>query len=267
MANTPLPSEYGFDAAYVPARADKVAPYWKRQTEDPTVDTSQRPNTPAYAVVPGLGMAVLDMDTAKDANTVDGWVTLNHDLGKYGTDPFPKTYLVGTPSGGVHAYYAIPAELVACLKNSVHPSGVAVDIRCEGKGYVIGAGSRTAAGEYQLLDLPDDHCVPYMSSQMVAWLKAHDYVKGVRPPSPRVGRSRANLDTVLHTAQGQPDMTPIPEGERNRRLYEWTFGRLKNHPENAGQIHAEHIERGRASGLPDREITTIWNSVMKGTQS
>ena len=112
----------------------------------------------AYAVVPVAGMAVIDLDVAKDPATGEvlkdaptGWDVFNREIGEYGSEDFPKTYLVGTPTGrrnglpSAHAYYLIPPELQGRLKNAVHEKGMPVDIRCEGKGYVVGAGSHISA--------------------------------------------------------------------------------------------------------------------------
>ncbi|MFT8359254.1 bifunctional DNA primase/polymerase [Bifidobacterium aquikefiri] len=265
----PLPSEFAFNCAYTPADEQKVARNWKKLSEDPTYDSMHRPNTPAYAVIPRLGMAIIDMDMPKDNDTVDGWTTLNQEIGRYGSADFPSTYLVGTPSGGVHAYYALPVELMGTLKNRVHANGIPVDIRCENKGYVIGPGSHTSKGDYQLLDIPDGQ-TPLMPQAMVTWLKRNGYVEGNDPqprPTPVKPRPLPTIDQLMTQPTGlrknQPDLTPIPEGQRNVTLHDWAFGRRLNHPENEANIRYETFDRGRASGLSDVEITTIWNSIIR----
>jgi hypothetical protein len=272
----PLPTEFGFRADYTPAGADKVARNWKRLTEDPAYDSTIRPSTDAYAVVPSLGMAVIDMDKphADPPDQTDGWTTLNTQVGDYGTSQFPATYLVGTPSGGVHAYYLLPGRLIGRLKNSVHNNGIPIDIRCERKGYVIGPGSHTMKGEYRLLDMPQDG-VPIMSDQLADWLETNGYVEGITPQShhaplsARVTRtgSLPSVDDIMRDmtpnldGTGHPEMGAIPEGQRNSTLFNWLLGRRINHPENETNIRNEFYERGRISGLGDQELTTIWNSV------
>ena len=54
------------------------------------------------------------------------------------------TYMVDTPSGGCHLYFAAPADRV---KNSAGSLGPLIDVRADG-GYVIGAGSRIAGRPY-----------------------------------------------------------------------------------------------------------------------
>lgn len=275
----PLPTELGFRADYTPADG-KIARNWKRLTENPAYDSARRPDTPAYAVVPGPGTAVIDMDTPHDDQTgqTDGWTTLNTQIGRYGTDRFPTTYLTGTPSGGVHAYYLLPGRLIGRLKNSVHSNGIPVDIRCERKGYVIGPGSHTDKGDYRLLDLPETG-IPIMPDAMADWLEANGYVEGTSPtpptprpaiPSPSGPVRLPSVDDIMRDmtpdldgSTPQPDMTPIPEGQRNSELHAWAYGRLLNHPENSRQIHLDLIDRGRASGLPDSELTTIWQSIQR----
>lgn len=68
-------------------------------------------------------MAVIDLDVAKDPATGEvlkdaptGWDVFNREIGEYGSEDFPKTYLVGTPTGrrnglpSAHAYYLDPAR-------------------------------------------------------------------------------------------------------------------------------------------------------------
>ncbi|MDF7641742.1 bifunctional DNA primase/polymerase [Bifidobacterium sp. ESL0784] len=266
----PLPNTMGFNCDFVPAE-QKVAKNWKRLTEDQNLDTSIRPTTESYAVVPNKGMAIIDMDKSKDGKTSDGWTVLNQEIGKYGSQDFPSTYLVGTPSGGVHAYYALPAELMGTLKNSVHSNGIPVDIRCERKGYVIGPGSHTTNGDYWLLDMPNNQ-VPVMPKKMAQWLEDNGYVEGcdAQPRTfatpKRADTSLSSLDELLtepvgNSRNGRPDMTPIPKGQRNQTLHDWAYGRLLNHPENRQAIHSDFFQRGHASGLKDDELITTWNSI------
>lgn len=167
----------------------------------------------------------------------------------------------------------IPSELRGRLKNAVHEKGVPVDIRCEGKGYVVGAGSHIPDGDYLLLDMPDG-TPPAMPPKMTRWLTGHGYVTGpASPASAPVSVNAARIPslsevmrrpiTVSSAANGRPDMTPVPAGSRNNDLHAWAYGRLLNHPENAESIRRDLFERGRASGLQETELTTIWNSICR----
>ena len=276
------PSLFGFECDYVPANADKSAFNWKKLALDPTVDTSRVPTgVKAYAVVPAPGFMVIDMDMSKTHGD-DGWTVLNRSVGRYGSEAFPSTYLVRTPSGGLHAYYRLPEALHGRVKNAVHlktseyPDGIPVDLRVERKGYVIGAGSAVNEGDYRVCDLPGDDGIPEASAQICRWLESIGCVEGAAPrlsaPTLRGQLPAAtglDIDRVMadeppiRRRSGRPDMTPVPEGQRNQTLHDWAYGRAVNHPENLRQIEADLYERGRASGLKDNELATIWKSITR----
>lgn len=276
------PSLFGFQCDYVPANADKSAFNWKKLALDPNVDTSQVPTgAKAYAVVPAPGFMVIDMDMSKTHGD-DGWTVLNRSVGRYGSEAFPSTYLVRTPSGGLHAYYRLPEALHGRVKNAVHlktseyPDGIPVDLRVERKGYVIGAGSTVNEGDYRVCDLPGDDGIPEASAQICRWLESIGCVEGAAPrlSAPTLRRqlpaaTGLDIDRVMadeppiRRRSGRPDMTPVPEGQRNQTLHDWAYGRAVNHPENLRQIEADLYERGRASGLKDNELATIWKSITR----
>lgn len=269
-----LPSEVGFAAEYVRADQRKVARDWKQLSQSPNVDTSRRPtDSAAYAVVPHEGFVVVDMDVPHDGGDT-GWTVWNRQVGLYGTPAFPTTYLVGTPSGGVHAYYRVPAALAGQLKNAAHPKGMPVDLRVDGKGYVIGAGSHVTAGDYRLLDMPAGDVVPELSERMCRWLiDTPGYVESQTPMLPTASDDvapRPSIASLIATTEGAGDssrppvdMSPIPEGSRNTDLHAWAYGRAANHPDNWPAIRLDLFERGRISGLPESECATIWNSIMR----
>lgn len=279
------PSLFGFQCDYVPANADKSAFNWKKLALDPNVDTSQVPTgAKAYAVVPAPGFMVIDMDMSKTSGD-DGWTVLNRQVGRYGTPAFPATYLVRTPSGGLHAYYRLPEALHGRVKNAVHlktgeyPDGIPVDLRVERKGYVIGAGSTVNEGDYRVCDLPGDDGIPEASAQICRWLESIGSIENTTPglsaSAPRRqlpaagGITGLDIDRVMadeppvRRRSGRPDMTPVPEGQRNQTLHDWAYGRAVNHPENLRQIEADLYERGHASGLKDNELATIWKSITR----
>lgn len=267
------PDAFGFACDYVRADARKVARDWKQLAASPNVDTSRRPSdAAAYAVVPREGYVVVDMDVPHDGGDT-GWTVLNQQVGRYGSAAFPTTYLVGTPSGGVHAYYRVPAAIAGQLKNAAHPHGMPIDLRVDGKGYVIGAGSHVESGDYRLLDVPTDD-VPELSLDMCRWLiDTPGYVESHTPMLPTVsddGAPRPSIARLIAAApeagdSGRPpvDMTPIPEGARNNDLHAWAYGRAVNHPDNWQNIKLDLFERGRLSGLPESECATIWGSIMR----
>lgn len=278
-------AELDFHADYVPARPDKSALNWKKQAENSNIDTSVVPDSAAYAVVPKPGFMVIDMDKAHGEDEQDGWESLQYSVGQYGSEEFPKTYLVKTPSGGVHAYYRMPDGLSGHILNKVHVGGANIDLRVDGLGYVVGAGSHTNGGNYQLVDLPDGDSVPVLSNGLIRWLDRAGCIIREQTSAPSTVLSSpaqtaptqpspgvlTPLERLLssaygdnHSSNGEPpiDMTVIPKGQRNRTLFEWLYGRAANHPENIEQITRDFYERGRLSGLPDKELDTIFKSVM-----
>ena len=277
------PDVFGFACDYVRADARKVARDWKQLAGSPNVDTSQRPSdAAAYAVVPREGYVVVDMDVPDQGDT--GWTLLNQQVGRYGSAAFPTTYLVGPPSGGVHAYYRVPEVLAGKLKNAAHPNGMPIDLRVDGKGYVIGAGSHVESGDYRLLDVPGETGIPELSLDMCRWLTVtsgyvlDDPQQPMQPVFSHGGYVREttkgspSLAQLMKRGGGgggepQPDMTPIPPGSRNNDLHAWAYGRAINHQDNLTAIELDLYQRGRASGLDDAEIRTIWGSIMRQLNS
>lgn len=277
------PDVFGFACDFVRADARKVARDWKQLAGSPNVDTSKRPaDAAAYAVVPREGYVVVDMDVPDQGDT--GWTLLNQQVGRYGSAAFPATYLVGTPSGGVHAYYRVPDVLAGKLKNAAHPNGMPIDLRVDGKGYVIGAGSHVESGDYRLLDVPGETGIPELSLDMCRWLTVtpgyvlDDPQQPMQPvfshggyvrETPKGSPSLAQLMKRGGGGSGepQPDMTPIPPGSRNTDLHAWAYGRAINHQDNLTTIELDLYQRGRASGLDDAEIRTIWGSIMRQLNS
>ena len=261
------PDVFGFACDYVRADARKVARDWKQLAASPNVDTSQRPSdAAAYAVVPREGYVVVDMDVPDQGDT--GWTLLNQQVGRYGS--------------AVHAYYRIPDVLAGKLKNAAHPHGMPIDLRVDGKGYVIGAGSHVESGDYRLLDVPGETGIPELSLDMCRWLTntpgyvLDDPQQPMQPVFSHGGYAKesngsSSLAHLMKRSGGggepQPDMTPIPPGSRNTDLHAWAYGRAINHQDNLTAIELDLYQRGRASGLDDAEIRTIWGSIMRQLNS
>lgn len=289
VEGTPTPDECGYPCTFGTVTDGKRSYDWARNR---TLPAGQEPprDAAAYAAVPAEGVVVIDMDIAKTADgTPDperptGWDILNREIGPYGSEQgLPYTYLTETPTGRrhgrrtVHAWYLIPDGLKGRLKNAVHEGGIPVDLRCEGKGYVVGAGSHIdGVGDYLLLDRPVAGPV-MMTPRMVDWFRTHGYVEGepataTTPASPAAAHGGKRLPSLselmgepirIGTGRGGPDMTPVPAGSRNSTLHKWAYGRLVNHPDEEDRIHDDLLARGRASGLGDAELETIWGSILR----
>lgn len=244
----------------------KVSLSWKRlnPSDDSHVDASFITGQMSrYAVVPLGDCFIIDCDKPSEDGGPDGWQCLQALTGDYGTDNLPATLVTKTPHG-VHLYYRMPAGMdIGLLKNAVHEQNLPIDLRVSNKGYVLGPGSEVNGNHYELADLPSD-IVPEASGAIMRMLKDFGYTNGPRPEAPAL-----SLDDVMagrpaaSNSQGMPDMSPVPEGQRNSTLHAWAYGRLKNHPENERQIHDDLLQRGRDSGLADAELDQIWKSIKR----
>lgn len=221
----------------------KAVRNWKNGVQEDVVEIGQGD---VYAVIPQPGSIIIDMDAPKDDHSRHGYNILRPML--------TPTLMVHTPThGGVHAYYRLPEGWTGKLKNTNHADGIPVDVKVDGRGYVLGAGSNIdGVGFYRLVG--DETEVQEAPLPLLEWLVSHGY--GVNPmPKP--------TSTAKESAprNGRPDLTPVPEGRRNDTLYRWAWGRLHNHEDNEASIHDELVLRGHISGLGDTEIERIWKSV------
>lgn len=87
------------------------------------------------------GLVVLDLDV-KDG--CDGIVALAETCATYGHD-WPYTFMVRTPSGGLHLYFRVPAgRVIGSTSKGTSGLGPGIDTRGPGRtkgGYVVGPGS------------------------------------------------------------------------------------------------------------------------------
>ncbi|WP_327226372.1 bifunctional DNA primase/polymerase [Streptomyces platensis] len=97
------------------------------------------------------GLVVIDLDMPKDKSNADTpcGVTTFKALCERTGHPVPITRTVRTASGGRHLYFTAPAE--ARLHNTAGALGPLIDTRARG-GYVVGAGSITPTGRYEVID-------------------------------------------------------------------------------------------------------------------
>jgi hypothetical protein len=140
-------------------RQPAVKDWENRSTTDPEritrCWTSDRWNI-AVATGPSR-LVVVDLDIPKDGEPgPDGETALAALAAKRG-GPIPVTYTVTTPSGGKHLYYLAPAGTT--LRNTAKHITSCVDTRAGG-GYVVGPGSVTEQGGYELDDEADPAELP-----------------------------------------------------------------------------------------------------------
>lgn len=128
----------------------------------------------------GGGCFVLDVDTAKGGTIPDGC---------------PLTWMVRTPSGGVHLYYSTAQAIKSNADGRVAPG---VDVRCEG-GMVIAAGS----DGYEVVN-PDTAIAPLP-----------DWLAEAATRSPRRGTGPGG------GAAGFAMRDAVPAGQRNYYLAQY----------------------------------------------
>lgn len=203
-----------------PLRAESKLPATKRGFHDATDSMvrvydwwSRHPSSNVGIATGASGLLVLDLDVAHDHEGHCGeafaHVCALADRNG-GIDP---TYEVGTPRGGEHWYYRLPADVeVPCSASRLAPH---VDVRSTG-GYVVGAGSILKNGGYEVRDRR-------MPAPAPPWLVAAcqkptraPQSPGERNPAVAVGERTSPAHRRLQGAAGR--VATAPEGQRNHML-------------------------------------------------
>jgi len=120
------------------------------------------------------GLVVVDLDIPKsnEPTAPEPWnqlgITSGADvlgaIAEKARQPWPHTYTVTTPSGGLHLYFTMPANTQ--LRNSQARLGWKIDTRAGG-GYVLAAGSLVDGKPYVVIDDRDPIELPYwIASQL-----------------------------------------------------------------------------------------------------
>lgn len=193
------------------------------------------------------GVVVVDVDVhgpvngytgmrrARDAGLVDGWMLL-----------------IGTPSGGAHAYYpAVPG-----LKQpSWQAAKAGIDFRGDG-GYVILPPSTIRVDgvrrPYTIRRLGQDDSSPVDSTRL------RDFLAPLPPPRPQTlgAEDRSDVSRLVAWVANRQ------EGERNRGVF-WAACRMAENgisPTNALDVLVEAAAR---VGLDEREVATTVRSAYR----
>jgi hypothetical protein len=211
-------------------------------------------------------LLVIDLDRAKEPGKLRGteWEYMHGAYGEYvhGEDLFEEmawklggdtgvrdmmdTYTVRTGSGGLHLYYQWPASWPRISQAS--PVKGVVDVRGNGGqwgGYVLGEGSRTAAGEYVMVQtLKGPQIAPEWIRRLVA----------ERPAQPKVHRPTGIRQPGAISWAGLVDsVRNAGEGNRNNALL-WAARAMCS--DGAGEDECEGVLGPAAveAGLPYFEI-------------
>ncbi|MFI2633928.1 bifunctional DNA primase/polymerase [Streptomyces collinus] len=185
----------------------------------------------------------LDLDRK---NGVDGVWELRKLAARNGI-AVPRTVIIATPSGGYHAWWSGPADVK--VPNRAGHLAPGVDVRGSG-GYLVGPGSRSAAGLYTLASDPNEVVVEPIPGRLLQLMTADTTPpRPARPFTGRVtgGRTLVGLVRVVLDA---------PQGQRNSRLY-WAACRAFEHAGAglfpADSAHDALTQAAAAIDLPDNE--------------
>lgn len=215
----------------------QIAAWW-RESPEANVGISTGP----------AGLLVIDFDSKLDPR---GTLAI-------GERPLPLSLRVGTPSGGVHAYFRSGGP--GRVPSSVERLAPKVDVRSSG-GYVLAAGSRTEQGVY----------VPVAGPILAApaWL-----IEACQKPEvPPAERMPVPVDSARFTRYSEAalraeceDVAGFSEGGRNHRLNRAAFvlGQLVA---GGGLDEISTIDAltkaGLACGLPEKEVQQTITSGLK----
>jgi len=161
---------------------------------------------------------VLGVDLDRHHSEADGIETFSRLLQAHG-QPWPETFTVRTPSGGLHLYFRAPRE--RALGNTQGKLGPGIDTRGPGRGnaggYLVAPGSLIDGTPYTIArELP--------MAELPGWL-----TELLDPPTPPPSARPATLPAIgdryaARALQGEIDrLLAAPGGERNAELNRAAF--------------------------------------------
>ncbi|MFZ3558366.1 MULTISPECIES: bifunctional DNA primase/polymerase [unclassified Streptomyces] len=216
---------------------------------------AQAPHAAGYGIACGRGprpLIGIDLDRK---NGVDGCAELER-LGREHDFPVPRTVTVCTPSGGFHLWFTGPAEIK--VPNSAGRVAPGIDVRGTA-GYLVGPGSMTPAGVYDLHPALTEFTVHPIPAPLLRLILPPP--KPVAVPAQRgpVGVGRRLLGLVRTVLEATP-------GERNGRLF-WAackaFEAADEGGADASAIEQVMVDAACAVGLDEREARTTITSARR----
>ncbi len=210
------------------------------------------------------GVFVIDIDVKGGVPGYDHWLALckAHDWRST-----PHVLAAGTPSGGMHSYFA-QVEGIGIARGSL-PAGI--DVRGDG-GYVLLPPSDVDAPTTRIINgarLPYSWLYPDATAIMSApaWLVDMLRSKTAQPiierraqvqiePKDALPANAAAIEGVLRV------LAEAGEGERNNRLL-WCACRLFDHGLASAQVEAHLLPLAAQVGLPEREAVKTIGSAEK----
>lgn len=237
----------------------------------------------------GRGLLVIDLDMRKagtelpaEYDDASSGADILERMAAAAGEPWPDTYTVLTPGGGVHLYFRQPEEgpLIGCATGAGPTAphlGPLIDVRGVG-GLVIAAGSYSAAQglPYRRASAPE--VVP---QPLPGWLlerlrpAAAPAAPAPRPAAVRVlpTASRAERYAAAALTGAAEDVAGAQEGERNRRLFAAArrLGELQATAPavlNETTVREQLLAAALASGQSEREalrtIRSGWERGLSG---
>lgn len=219
-----------------------------------------------YAIACGpSNLLVIDIDVAKQkpapGEPANGLEVLQALAGERG---LPRTFTVGTPSGGRHLYFRPPADGPE-LRNTVRRLGPLLDTRAIG-GYVVAPGSRVDGVTYEILE---DAPVAELPEWIAASLRPLESRPAVGEPLPlstalgpvraRLGNAYALTALARETARVEGAAVGTRNDTLNRAAY--NLGTLVGSGMlDQAEVEAELTRAALAAGLDARETASTLRS-------
>ncbi|NUP43060.1 MAG: DNA primase [Streptomyces sp.] len=208
------------------------------------------------------GLVVVDLDVPKEKsgkgssdtpNGVNSFLALCERAGQ----PWPSTYTVRTPSGGMHLYFNAPPSIR--LTNTAGMLAPLVDTRAWG-GYVVAAGSTLPEGDYEVVTVD-------RVAELPAWLLSQ-----LQPPAaasqglaPLIVSGQATRRATVALERETAAVAATREGGRNTRLLAGAraLGRFVAWGEITRPVVEEAFQAaGEAAGLSAGECRTTIRSAL-----
>ncbi|WP_431041436.1 bifunctional DNA primase/polymerase [Streptomyces sp. P1-3] len=205
-------------------------------------------------IAPGpSGLLVVDLDVSKEkenkgcSDAPDGTASFLALCERAG-QPWPVTYTVRTPSGGMHLYFAVRPDVH--LRSSARTLAPQVDTRGRG-GNVVAAGSTTPQGLYEAIDNSP-------VAELPAWLRLQLQAPPKRDtaPAPLLIPSQATRRAQVALEREAARVRKAREGQRHNLLLTRTIaiGRFVVWGEIARNVVEEAFgAAGEAAGLSTAE--------------
>ncbi|MFF4347861.1 bifunctional DNA primase/polymerase [Streptomyces sp. NPDC001530] len=244
--------------------ADGHVKWEQRATTDPDrIRAAWTAGAFNVGIAPGpSGLVVVDLDVPKEqsgkgsSDAPDGAANFLALCERAGV-PWPATYTVRTPSGGMHLYFTAPPGLR--LHNTSRTLAPYVDTRAWG-GNVVAVGSTTRQGAYEVAD---DLPVADLPAWLLVALQAPP--TPAAPPAPLLIWGQATPRATVALERETAAVRGTSEGGRNNRLLVGAraLGRFVAWGEIARDVVEEAFQAaGEAAGLPVTECRTTIRSAL-----